>query len=214
MRTSRRSPPALPPGRQCRPAQLIRKSAANSPAVVAAVQPAALAAAALHARAGDHARAARRQSPPPAPRRPSGNPRCLPGARAAPPRRPRAARSRASRSRASQRRPSSPLAMPRSCRSRRRGTSASSTATTSLPQISCGIAVLAAELHHLPDARRPPAAPSPTPACSTARSAARRCCGRSGAGRRRPPFPARKRARPESARSGGKPWPGPRCRRR
>ena len=101
----------------------------------------ALAAHRIHARAGDHA----------APRAAScatqhfadlaGNPRCLPAARAAPPRRPRAARSRAS--------PRAPAsAGPRArwrCRARadRAGapTSSSSTATTSLPQTSWGMPI-------------------------------------------------------------------------
>ncbi len=49
---------------------------------------------------------------------------------------------------------------------------------------------------------QPPGAPSPIRACSTARSAARRCCGRSGAGPRRPLFRARRRGRRGTAPTG------------
>ena len=152
MRTSRRSPASSATRSQCRPAQLIRKSRFELARRVVG-DPSLADARRRSTRAPvDHLAAARPVSATSASHT-AGNRRCLPAARAAPPRRPRAARSRAS--------PRGPATaalpgrwpLPRSCRPRRRGTSLSSAATTSLPQTSCGTAVLLAERHHLPDSR-------------------------------------------------------------
>ncbi len=200
MRMSRCSPASSATRSQCRPAQLIRKPASNSPAVVSAIQPAPLGRRSFVTRAPvTTARRAPASLLTSAAHTRGVVDDALPAARAAPPLRPRAVRSRAShRGPAAQAfEPVGGAALlqilePRHFAIVRRHHQLAADVVGNL--------VLAAELHHAGGCPSPPAAPSPNRACSKGRSAARRCCARSDAGPRRLPFPARGCAHPESAR--------------
>ena len=186
--------PVRPRGRECRPAQLIRKSAANSPAGVVGHPSSALAANRLGARARHHARAAfdefRHQG--------GADAGIIHDALLRHAQRRHAAHVRFDLAHLLARQPAQVLPARWPCRARGGRAGASLPLRRPPPPACRRSRVESRSPGKTPPSGgcpSPPGAPSPSPACSTGRNAARRCCGRSGAGPRPPLFPARVIAR-------------------